>query len=269
MTLGFILFVFIGITLGLIGGGGSVLGVPVLVYIMKYPAEIATGYSLFIVGSTSLVGSFSHLRKGNFSLEALLLFAIPSIFAIFLMRKIIMPAVPPVLFETGGYPVTKNMLIMLVFSVLLLASSVSMIKKNNSSRQEELFRKEFSRSPLHVPVVIILGILVGMLSGLVGAGGGFMIIPALVIVLGISMKQAIGTSLAIISVNSLIGFSGNIGQFEIDWKFLLTVSGLALVGIFIGSRLTDYVSGKKLKPAFGWFTLCVGTFVFIKEVFIN
>ncbi len=264
VILGYIAFLIIGFILGLIGGGGSILGVPVLVYILCYDAEIATGYSLFIVGLTSLIGAIAYLKKGELSVEAILQFAIASLITVFCVRKFVMPAIPEEL-HLLGIELSKHTLIMLVFSLLILASSYNMIKKRKPNRISEIKWDEFSRSPLGVPFIITLGIIIGFITGFVGAGGGFIIVPVLISFLRLSFKQAVGTSLCIIALNSLIGFTGNIGTYEIDWLFLITISTICSLGIIIGSVLSNYISSHKLKPAFGWFTLVVGIIVIIKE----
>jgi uncharacterized protein len=261
---GFIAFLIIGLILGLIGGGGSILGVPVLVYIMCYSADIATSYSLFIVGLTSLIGAISYLRKGELSAEAIAQFAIASMITVFCVRKFVMPAIPETLYPFG-IELTKQTLIMVTFSILILFSSYSMIKKRKPNTINDVKWDEFARSPMGLPFVVLLGIFVGFITGFVGAGGGFIIVPVLIFFLRLKFKKAIGTSLCIIAVNSLIGFTGNIGQQEIDWIFLLSISATCAVGILLGSILSNKVSAQKLKPAFGWFTLIVGIFVLIKE----
>jgi uncharacterized protein len=268
-VIGYICFVLIGFILAVIGGGGSMLAVPILVYLFNLSAQVATGYSLFIVGLTSLIGSFSCLRRGDFKLEALYLFAIPSLISIFCTRYFIMPALPQVLFSFGSLEVTKDSAILLVFSFVVLMVSVTMISKKPNADRKDLMWSEFFKTPLKIPFIMLLGIIVGFISGFVGAGGGFMIIPVLVIFLRMPMKKAIGTSLIIIAVNSLIGFAGNIGNMDIDWKFLALVSSIAVAGIFAGGFVAAYIPGKKLKPAFGWFSLMVGVFILIKEIFIQ
>jgi hypothetical protein len=267
--LGYILFVFIGFTLGLIGGGGSILGVPVLVYVLHYNAATATGYSLFIVGLSALIGSFAFLRRGDISFEAILQFAMPAMVTVFCVRKYLMPQLPEVFFTVLSFEVTKQLVIMTVFSVLMLFSSFSMIGKGKNRGRKNLMWDEFYKMPFRIPVLIVMGVAVGFLSGFVGAGGGFMIIPVLIIFARVPVKKAIGTSLCIIAINSLVGFTGNIGAMTIDWKFLLIVSCLSVFGILIGSYASAFISGKKLKPAFGYFTLCVGTFIIVKELFFN
>ena len=264
---GCIAFLVIGLILGLIGGGGSILGVPVLVYVMGYSTDEATSYSLFIVGITSLIGVITYLKKGNISVEAILQFAIASLVTVFCVRKFIIPNIPSII-PFSGFEISKHMLIMVLFSILILFSSISMIKKKKYNRINELKWDEFAKSPLGLPFVILLGITVGFLTGFVGAGGGFIIVPVLIFFLRLNFKKAIGTSLCIIALNSLVGFTGNIGHQNIDWIMLMIISVICILGILIGSLLSTKVSSQKLKPAFGWFTLVVGIFVLIKETIL-
>ena len=263
----YIAFLFIGLILGLIGGGGSILGVPVLVYMMFYGAEEATTYSLFIVGLTSLIGALAYLRKGEISAEALFEFAIASLIATFCVRRFVIPAIPSH-FYMFSLPVSKHALIMVLFSILILCSSYSMIRKRKPNRISQVKWDEFARSPLGLPFLILLGLVVGFITGFVGAGGGFIIVPVLIFFLRLNFKKAIGTSLCIIALNSLIGFTGNIGTQHIDWFFLLTISVTSIVGILLGSMLSGKVSTPKLKQSFGWFTLIVGIFVLMKETIL-
>jgi uncharacterized membrane protein YfcA len=267
--LAYILFFLIGIILGLIGGGGSILGVPVLVYLLHYHVDVATGYSLFIVGITSLVGAFSFIKKGDISFESLVQFAIPSLITVFCVRKFLIPFLPDVFFTIGSFEATKQAVIMCVFSVLIFTSSYSMIKKKENSKINDIMWDEFSRSPIRLPFVIILGILVGFLSGFVGAGGGFIIVPVLLFFIRVPIKKAIGSSLCIIAINSLIGFTGTITHMIIDWRFLLSISSICIGGILIGNAISVKISSDKLKPAFGWFTLIVGIFVLVKELIVK
>lgn len=267
VIIGFIAFLCIGLILGLIGGGGSILGVPVLVYIMYYSADVATGYSLFIVGLTSLIGAIAYLRKGEISAEAILQFALASLTTVFCVRKFLMPSIPQFM-HPFGLTISKQILIMVMFGILILCSSYSMIKKRKYNRINEIKWDEFARSPMGVPFVVMLGIIVGFITGFVGAGGGFIIVPVLIFFLRLNFKKAVGTSLCIIALNSLIGFTGNIGNQTIDWLFLITVSSICAAGILLGSLVSNKVSAQKLKPAFGWFTLLVGVFVLIKELLL-
>lgn len=258
----------IGLILGLIGGGGSILSVPVLVYLMHYPAEEATGYSLFIVGLTSLIGGFAFIKRGDISFESLLQFAVPSLITVFLVRKYLIPALPEEFFTIGTFAVTKQLFIMMVFAVLVLSSSYSMIKKQKINYRNDAMWEEFSKSPIRIYFVILLAILVGFLTGFVGAGGGFIIVPVLLFFIRVPVKKSIGTSLCIIAINSLIGFTGNLGHLSINWTVLFLASSICVAGILVGNIISVKISANKLKPAFGWFTLIVGIFVIVKELFL-
>lgn len=254
--------------MGMIGGGGSILGVPVLVYVNGIESQSATTYSLFIIGLTSLIGALTYLRNGEISGEAIIQFAIASVIAVFCTRKFILPAFPDS-FNIIGLQITKNSLILILFAILMLSSAYNMIKKRKPNLASDTKWLEFSRSPFGIPFIVFLGLSVGLITGFVGAGGGFIIVPVLMSFMKLKFKKAIGTSLTIIALNSLVGFTGNIKNQEIDWKLLLILSGISVAGILIGSRLAKKVSSKKLKPAFGWFTLIVGVFVLSKELFFK
>ncbi|MBC7694565.1 MAG: sulfite exporter TauE/SafE family protein [Burkholderiales bacterium] len=267
IIVGLIAFLIIGMILGLIGGGGSLLGVPVLVYVMCIDADLATTYSLFIVGITAMVGAISYVKKGEVSAEAILNFALASVTTVFCMRKFIMPIIPSE-FSINGFAIQKNTLIMVVFALLILSASYSMIISRKPNRIKDVKWNEFTKTPLGIPFVILLGVIIGLITGFVGAGGGFIIVPVLMIFMRLNFKKAIGTSLCIVALNSIIGFLGNIGHQNLDWKFLLMISSVCGIGILLGSVLSNKVPSKKLKPAFGWFTLVVGIFVLVKELFL-
>ncbi|KFC18619.1 sulfite exporter TauE/SafE family protein [Epilithonimonas lactis] len=260
---GYIASVLIGISLGLIGGGGSILTVPVLVYLFGLDAFLATEYSLFIVGISSIVGSFAYFKKGLVNLKRAFIFGIPSIISIFLTRNYLVPLIPDEVFSISNFVVTKNIFLLLIFAGLMILASYKMIKK---SPKLELQAVEIDKNKTILAAGE--GFVVGILTGLVGAGGGFMIIPALVNLLKTPMKVAIGTSLVIISLNSLIGFFLSIKNIEIDWKLLATISSIAIIGIIIGAQLSKKIDGEKLKPAFGWFILIMGIYIIVKELFI-
>jgi len=262
--LGYIASIFIGIALGLIGGGGSILTVPVLVYLFALDAVTATAYSLFVVGLTSAVGSVQYFKNNLVNIKTAIIFGIPSIIGVFLTRAYIVPAIPNEILTIGNLIITKGILMMLLFAVLMIAASYSMIKKSKPKKIENSEPQKFN-----YPLILIEGSVVGVLTGLVGAGGGFLIIPALVILSKLPMKEAVGTSLVIIAAKSLIGFFGEGGETFIDWKFLSVVSAFAIVGIFIGAFLSKKIDGEKLKPAFGWFVLIMGIYIIIKETILN
>lgn len=260
---GYIASVLIGVSLGLIGGGGSIFTVPVLVYIFGIDAFLATEYSLFIVGTSSLIGSVSYFKNGLVNVKTVLIFGIPSVISIFLTRNFLLPFIPDSIFRIGSFVMTKNILLLLIFAGLMIAASYKMIRKNKVT--------EIKTRSLHKNNTSLAageGLVVGFLTGLVGAGGGFMIIPALVNFLKIPMKVAIGTSLVIISFNSLIGFFSSVNHVKIDWNFLLSLSFIAIIGITIGTQLSKKINGEKLKPIFGWFILIMGVYIILKEIVI-
>ncbi|MBS1775157.1 MAG: sulfite exporter TauE/SafE family protein [Bacteroidetes bacterium] len=261
---GYLASIFIGISLGLIGGGGSILTVPVLVYLFSVDAVLATAYSLFIVGTTSVVGSFSFFKKGLVNIKTAVVFGIPSIAAVFLTRAFIVPAIPNEIFSVGNFTITKSILLMLLFSVLMIFASYKMIKKCTNCNEDE---KQIQQ--INYPLSFLQGTFVGLVTGLIGAGGGFLIIPALVNLLKLPMKTAIGTSLLIISINSLTGFLFSLHHTIIDWKFLFIISSIAIIGILIGSFISTKINGKKLKPTFGWFVLVMGIYIIIKETILK
>ena len=263
---GYIGFVLIGVLLGLVGGGGSILALPVLVFLFHILPADATAYSLFVVGITSLAGSFTCIRRGDFNAEAIFLFGIPSLLSIYFTREFIIPNIPEVLSVTPKFSIQKEILILVSFSFVMIFSAFSMIRKSSQEKRNDLLIGELFNTPLKVPIVVFLGLTVGFVSGFVGAGGGFMIIPVLVVLLRIPMKKSIGTSLIIISVNSLVGFFGGAGHLKTDWNFLLEVSALAITGILAGRYISNYISGKKLKPFFGWLALFVGITILIEEI---
>ncbi|HQX44014.1 MAG: sulfite exporter TauE/SafE family protein [Saprospiraceae bacterium] len=258
--IGYLSSIIIGVSLGLIGGGGSILTVPVLVYLFGIEPVMATAYSLFIVGLTSAVGSVDYLKKGLVNIKTAIIFGIPSIIAVFATRAFIVPAIPAEIISLGGFVVTKSIFMLILFALLMIAASYSMIKKNKPKSAEAEGPQKFN-----YPLILIEGAVVGVLTGLVGAGGGFLIIPALVILSKLPMKEAVGTSLAIIAAKSLIGFLGEGTETHMDWKLLLTVSAFAIGGIFIGTALSKKIDGAKLKPAFGWFVLVMGLYIILKE----
>ncbi len=260
---GYAASVLIGISLGLIGGGGSILTVPVLVYLFGIDPVPATAYSLFIVGATSLAGAWPKYKAGLIDLRTAAVFGIPSIIAVYATRQFIIPVIPQNIFNAGSFVVTKSLVIMLLFAALMIVASISMIREKNVIG-------ETSDQPLqyNYPMILLEGTLVGMLTGLVGAGGGFLIIPALVLFSKLPMKKAVGTSLLIIGVKSLIGFTGDLAHFPMNWTLLATITVLAVAGLFAGNYTSKKVSAKGLQKGFGWFVLVMGCYIIIKELFL-
>ena len=260
--IGFVASVLMGLSLGLIGGGGSILTVPILVYLFGVNPVLSTSYSLFVVGLTSLIGSYSHFKKGNLDIKTALIFGLPSIVSVYAVRKFVVPIIPDPVFSLGDTIITKSIFVLLVFSVLMVVAAVSMIRKN---KREVLDCNQ--KINYNFPLILGEGIFVGGITGLVGAGGGFLIIPALVLFGGLCMKKAVGTSLLIIALKSLIGFTGDLGTgLQLDVPFMLMFAGFATVGIIAGTLLSKHIGNEKLKPAFGWFVLAMGIYILSKQI---
>lgn len=248
---GWIATLLIGLSLGIIGAGGSILTVPALTYLFGVPATLATAYSLFVVGTTALVGATGFLKRREADLRAALAFAVPSMLGVFAMRRFGVPAIPdPVL------GLAKDTFILLLFAALMVAAAVRMIRPDRGGTVQ----------PKPSWVVALVGLVVGLIAGLVGAGGGFLIVPAMVYMVGLPMRTAVGTSLLVIAAQSLFGFTGDVmaGQ-AIEWQFLLTVAAIASSGAIVGNAVGKSISGEKLKPAFGWFVLGMGIFIVLRE----
>ncbi|SHJ35140.1 sulfite exporter TauE/SafE family protein [Pseudozobellia thermophila] len=259
--LGYVGAVAIGVVLGLIGGGGSILTVPVLVYLLYIEPVTATAYSLFVVGLTSLVGTLRNLGKKLVDVKTALVFAAPALVAVYATRRYLIPAIPDHLFRIGDFMLTKDIGIMVFFALIMLLASISMIRGKCVNCNDDAAEVEYN-----YPLIILEGTGVGLLTGLVGAGGGFLIIPALVLLAKLPMKRAVATSLLIIAIKSMIGFIGDVENIDIDWGFLLVFSLLSITGIFLGTWLNKFIAGDKLKKYFGWFVLLMGIYVLFKEL---
>jgi hypothetical protein len=259
---GYVLGLLMGITLGLIGAGGSALTVPIMVFLFQLDATLATTYSLFIVGLTSLFGSFKQIKEKRVAWDFVTLFGVPSIFSIFVSRRYLLPAIPKDIFELSSLIVTKDNLLLGVFSLVLMAASYSMIKKQEYKEQQ-------SNQKANNFNLVLGGLVVGLVTGMLGAGGGFLIIPALVLWGKLPMKKAAATSLMIITINSILGFAfDEHGIRRIDWGHMFVFSVLAILGIFIGIKLSEKISGEKLKPIFGWFILAMGAFILVQQILV-
>jgi uncharacterized membrane protein YfcA len=260
--LAFLLATLVGVSLGLIGSGGSILTVPILVYIVGIEPMLATAYSLFIVGTTALVGGIQNALNKQVDFKTLLIFGAPSILAVYGTRKWLMPLIPDPVMALGSFTVTKSIALMLLFAVIMILASLSMIRTPKTTAPID----ESAPLRYNYPMILLEGTVVGVLTGLVGAGGGFLIIPALVLLAKMPMKLAVGTSLFIIATKSLIGFIGDLqGSEVIDWRLLGGFTFFAVVGIFIGILLSKRVPSAGLKKGFGWFVLVMGIYIVLKE----
>lgn len=243
--LGFALAAVIGLSLGLMGGGGSILTVPVLVYVLGFDAKSAIAMSLPVVGATSLIGAVGHWRAGNVHLRTALIFGVIAMVGSYLGARL-------AVFLSGGVQ-------LLTLAVVMLAAAASMLRPRAtgtaSSRSEEADR---AGSSLPMAKILAVGLAVGVLTGIVGIGGGFLIVPALVVLGRVPMKQAIGTSLLVIAMNSVSGYAGYAGTVEVPWGFLAAFTGVAIAGILAGTYLVRFVSAAALKRGFAVFLLAVG-----------
>lgn len=255
--LGYIGALLIGLVLGLTGGGGSMLTVPILVYVMFIDPVVATGYSLFIVGTTSIFGALQNFRKGLVDVQKGFLFAIPSFIGVYLTRSFLVPIIPEEILTTEKFTLSKGTFLMLFFAVIMFLAAMSMLKK----KKVEIAEKESSTFVLTIQTFFI-----GIIIGLVGAGGGFLIIPSLVLFAKLPMKKAIGTSLFIIAMNSLIGFIGDVQNLEINWLFLLSFTAISIIGIFIGTYLNKFINENLLKKGFAYFVLIMAFLILYKEL---
>ena len=252
----------VGLVLGLIGGGGSILTVPIMVYLIGLNPIISTAYSLFVVGITSLIGAYQNFKKGLVDVKTAAIFAVPAFIAVYLTRRFLVPRIPDVVFTVNNFEVTNDIFIMVFFAVIMLLASYSMIRNKSKDLKDE------SNEPINYnfPLIAVEGVVVGALTGIVGAGGGFLIIPALVLLAKLPMKKAVATSLLIIAVKSLIGFLGDLSNYQIDWQFLLIFTGFSILGIILGVYLSKFISGKKLKKGFGYFVLLMAIYIIYKEL---
>lgn len=254
--IGFVAALLVGLVLGLLGSGASILALPVMVYLFKIPTDLATAYSLFIIGTAALIGTLQNVRNRLVQPRTALLFSIPAVIAIAFARKIIIPVLPDE-FTLGSLVLKQDMYTMILFALLMVLAAVPMIR---GRREHAAVRRP------RPGILAFFGLVVGLLSGMVGAGGGFLIIPALSIFMKIPIKSAIATSIMIIAINSLAGFSVEVFNPDINWSFLLLFTGLSVAGVFIGMAFNKQVKAEQLKSGFGYFVLLMGVFIILHEL---
>jgi uncharacterized membrane protein YfcA len=244
----------VGLVIGLAGGGGSILTVPIFVYVFHIPTVLATTYSLFVVGSTSLIGSVHHVWNKRVDLPVTLAFALPSFVSVYLSRRYLVPALPDPLFQFERFVLPKSDAILYFFAIAMI--------RNDRPEQGEAADGRPRYGSLSLD-----GLAVGLLTGTIGAGGGFLIVPMLVLMAGLPIHRAVATSVLIIAVNSFVGFLGDIHHTDLNWNFLLPFTGLSIVGIFLGMYLARFVAPDKLKKGFGWFVLAIALYMISREIF--
>ena len=260
IVLGYLGALIIGIVLGLIGGGGSILTVPIFVYLFDVNPILATAYSLFVVGVTALAGAIRNFQNNQIDFKTGIIFAIPAFFGVYVARAYLLDLIPnQILFFSLA--IQKETVIMIFFAIIMLIASYFMIK----GHREDNGSIEINYSNL---ILTFEGFIIGVLTGIVGAGGGFLIIPALILFAKLPMKKAVATSLMIIAIKSLFGFVGDLGNSNLifDWGLLFLFSIISICGIFIGVYMTKFIDGKNLKNGFGWFVLIMAFIIIFQEV---
>lgn len=261
IVIGLILALFVGITLGLVGSGGSILTVPILVYLFHVEPSLATTYSLFAIGVTSMIGSVRGIVYHEIDFQKVIRFGLPSLLMVYITRMYILPLVPE-LIHIGPWVIHQNLLLMVLFGSIMILSAFSLIKGYTALSTD---LTNFSGY-----LTVLQGIAVGLVTGVVGAGGGFLIIPALINFYKLPMRRAVATSLLIIGVNSLFGLIGDAEKFaDFDWYIICNYTIFLVIGIFGGFYICKYINGDRLKRFLGYLILAMGTFIIVKELLIN
>ncbi|RZM82907.1 sulfite exporter TauE/SafE family protein [Leptolyngbya iicbica] len=260
LVLGYLLAIAIGLSLGLIGGGGSVLAVPIMVYVLGVPAKSAIAMSMFVVGCVSLLGVIPHWQRGNVNFKTFMIFTPAAMMGTFLGAKI------------AGLPWVSDTFQLVAFGIVMVVTSLFMIRKSGAKPRPSsvgaMARHEPHQHHGLLPTWLLIpleGIVVGIVTGFVGVGGGFLIIPALVLLGGIPMKEAVGTSLLIIAFKSAIGFVEYLNYVTLDWQLMLTFTLAASIGMGAGVYLSRSIDGRHLQKGFGYFVLAVAVFVLLKR----
>ncbi len=263
-VIAYFLALFVGITLGLVGAGGSILTLPILVKVAGIEPKFATTYSNFIVGFTAMIGAYTYYRKDLLHFKSAFVFLIPCLFSAFLMKKYAMPLIPDEIVELDTIILTKDFMILVIFGIVMLLASVSMIR----GKQQNLDNQDIKNIDFNLKAIFYQGLLVGVLTALVGAGGGFLIVPSLVRFAKLPIRLTIGTSLFIITVNSLMTFGISISSsnMTIDWEFLLLFAGISAIGLFIGMYISQYIKADHLKKSFGYFVLIMAIYSLAREL---
>ncbi|GAB3501906.1 sulfite exporter TauE/SafE family protein [Spirosoma knui] len=258
-SIGYGAAVVVGLVIGLAGGGGSILTVPIFIYVFGIPTVLATTYSLFVVGTTSLVGSLNHIWQKRVDLRVTAAFALPSFVSVYLSRRFLVPALPDPMLQVGQFSLSKSDAILYFFAGVMILAARAMIR--NDRPEQGVAADGHPR----YQTLALDGLAVGLLTGTIGAGGGFLIVPMLVLLAGLPIQRAVATSVLIIAVNSFVGFLGDIQHTNLNWNFLLPFTSLSITGILIGMYLARFIEPDRLKKGFGWFVLIVAVFMILKE----
>lgn len=261
--LGFFSAILIGGVIGFLGGGGAILAVPVFVYLMKIETLHATSYSLFLVGLTSGIAAIQYYKEGHVNFKAIFPFVIPSVLFLYLTRRYLLPLIPDPIIFSNLWMIDRKSAMMLFFACIMLVVSISMFRRIRNEKQSVVHVNK------HVLpwMISVWGTVVGLVAGIVGAGGGFMIVPVMILFLNLPVKMAVGTSLCIICIQSLTGFAGDLStSLNIDWDFLLGFTGIAVLGMFGGSYLSKISRPDKIRRLFAWFIFCMGITIFLVEI---
>lgn len=255
---GYLALVVMGVILGLLGGGGAILTLPILVYLFNVPPVLGTSYSLFVVGLTSAIGALAYFRKGELDFRSSFTFFFPSAIGVLISRRLILPMLPEVIAQTSSFSLSRAALLMFVFAALMIVVGVSMLRSKSKNNSQAKIGGVLKRSTQALGV--------GLLTGFVGAGGGFLIVPALVGLFGLNMKTAVGSSLFVIALNSGVGFASDLfGSRSIEWTDLSIFSGVSAVGMSIGIILGKRFSSAQLKTAFAYFVFITGILIAVRE----
>lgn len=263
--IGYIITILVGITLGLMGSGGSILTVPNLVYLFDINTVQATTYSLFIIGITSLIGSYDKIKNGLVNFRLVIIFGIPSLLAMIVTRIYILKFLPQQIYFPYLGVISKDIYLIFAFAIVMIFAAYSMI----TNKQEDCIEcgKKMEKKTF---LLLFQGIIIGTISGIFGAGGGFLIIPGLVVFAKVPMKNAVATSLFLVAINSIIGFTSDFQQFNtLNWTLLLSMTILSIIGIVLGNYFVRYVDASKLKPYFGYFILFIASLILIQEFVLN
>jgi uncharacterized membrane protein YfcA len=258
--LGYIGATLTGIVLGLLGGGGALLSIPVLVYLFHIEPQLATSYSLILIAISASSGAYQNIRKKLIDYNAALYYGIPSVISVYIVRRWVMPNLPKVILTIGDYKLDKNLFILIILAIVMFIAAYKMITAKNAGDDETEHKVDHWR-------LAFFAVLIGAFLGLVGAGGGFLMVPALMYFANVHTKKAIGTSLLLVSINSFIGFAGDLrSHVQIEWPFFFTFLFFSIAGVLIGHYLATYIHNNRLRRYFGWFILITAVFIIAKEV---